>query len=69
MQKAVSVKGKDYRNHFLYMSKDEAVNLLRNADLTEKEWNFIKHKNLLPHIKMDKEIMFGDIEIEKHKFH
>ena len=29
----VTIKGKD---SFLYMSKDEAINLLRNADLTEK---------------------------------
>ena len=27
---------------FLYMSKDEAINLLRNADLTEKNQNIIK---------------------------
>ena len=25
----------DYRIHFLYVSKDEAINLLKNADLTE----------------------------------
>ena len=31
-----AVKGNDYRIHFLYMSKDEAINLLRNVDLTEK---------------------------------
>ena len=30
----------------------------------------MKHKKLFPHIKMGKEInTFGDIEIEKHKFH
>ena len=30
----------------------------------------MKHKKLLPYIKMGKEIMtFSDIEIEKHKFH
>ena len=26
----------DCRIHFLYVSKDEAINLLKNADLTEK---------------------------------
>ena len=37
------------------MSKDDATNLLRNADL-------------FSHIKMCKEIVtFGDVEIEKHK--
>ena len=30
----VTVKGNDYRIHLLYMSKEEAANLLRNADLT-----------------------------------
>ena len=35
-----------------------------------KKRNTIKHKNLLSHIKMDKEIlMFGDIKIEKNKFY
>ena len=32
----VPVKENDYRIHFWYMSKDEPINLLRNADLTEK---------------------------------
>ena len=32
----VSVKGNDYRNHFLCMSKDEAINVLHNTDLSEK---------------------------------
>ena len=31
-----SVKGNGGRTHFWYMSKDEALNLLENADLTEK---------------------------------
>ena len=32
----VTVKGNYYRVHFLYMSKDKVMKLLRNADLTEK---------------------------------
>ena len=32
----VYIKGNDYRNNFWYMIKDEAINLSRNADLTEK---------------------------------
>ena len=32
----VTVKGNGYWIHFLYMGKDEAINLLKNADLTEK---------------------------------
>ena len=32
----VTVEGKDYKIHFLYMGKDETINLLSNADLAEK---------------------------------
>ena len=34
-----------------------------------KKWNIIKHKSLLSHTKMGKEIiMFGDTEVQKYKF-
>ena len=39
MKKAMrfnDVKGNDYGINFWYMSKDETINLLRNADLIEK---------------------------------
>ena len=39
---------------FRYMSKDEAINLLTNTDLTEKI--YLKHKTLLSHIKMRKKL-------------
>ena len=32
----VSIKGNDYRIHFLYMSKDDAINIMKNPDLNEK---------------------------------
>ena len=32
----VSYKGNDYRIHLLYMSKDEAINIMKIADLKEK---------------------------------
>ena len=32
----VFVRGNDYKIHFWYMSKDGAINLLRNANFTEK---------------------------------
>ena len=36
----------------------------------QKKLNIIKHKFLLSHIKMDKEILtFGDTDIEKNKFY
>ena len=65
----LNIKGPDYRCIVGLISKDEAINLMQNADLTEKV-NIIKHKNLLPHIKMGKEILTsGDNEIEKNKFY
>ena len=32
----VSVKGSDYRIHFWYMSKNDAVNIMKNSGLKEK---------------------------------
>ena len=32
----VSVKGSDYRIHFWYMSKDDAINIKKNSNLNEK---------------------------------
>ena len=32
----VSVKGNDYRIHFWYISKDEAINIMHNSSLNEK---------------------------------
>ena len=32
----ITVKENNYRIHFLYMSKYEVINLLRNADFIEK---------------------------------
>ena len=60
----LNIKGSDYRCIISLISKKEVINLMQNADLTEKS------ENLIPHIKMGKEIlMFGDIEIEKKKFY
>ena len=44
MQKAMSfknlaifsVKGSDYRIHFWYMSKDDAINIMKNSDLNKE---------------------------------
>ena len=66
----LNIKGSDYRCFISLISKNEAINLMQNADLTEKNWNIIKNKNLLSHIKMSKEILtFVYIEIEKSKFY
>ena len=32
----VSVKGSDYIIHFWYMSKDDAINIIKNSNLNEK---------------------------------
>ena len=32
----VSVKGSDYRIHFWYMYKDDAINIMNNSDLSDK---------------------------------
>ena len=32
----VSIKGSDYRIHFWYMSKDDAINIIKNSNLNEK---------------------------------
>ena len=46
------------------------MKLMQNTTWTEKSEKFLKHKNLLSHIKMGKEILtFGNIEIEKSKFY
>ena len=33
----IFVEGSDYKIYFWYMSKDEAINLVRNADWIEKK--------------------------------
>ena len=63
----LNIHGADYRCIISGISKCEAINLIQNIDLTEKKWNIIKHKNLLSHIKMGKDILtFGDVEIKKN---
>ena len=32
-----SVKGSDYRIHFWYMSKDDAINIMNNSNLNKKK--------------------------------
>ena len=33
----VSIKGSDYRIHFSYMSKDDAISILHNSNLNDKK--------------------------------
>ena len=32
----VSIKGNDYRIHFWYMSKDDAISIMHNSSLNDK---------------------------------
>ena len=36
----VSIKGNDYRIHFLYMSKDDAIDIMNNFSLSEKKEHY-----------------------------
>ena len=66
----LNIKGSDYHCIISSVSKNEAVNFLQNADLTEKRGTLQNINNLFSYIKMDKDIlMFGNIEIEKNKFY
>ena len=48
------------------LAKSEAINLMQDADFTEKYGTLQSIKELLSYIKMGKEILTsGDIEIEK----
>ena len=33
----VSIKGSDYRIHFWYMNKDDAITITHNSNLTDKK--------------------------------
>ena len=62
----LNIKGSDCRCIISLISKNEAIKLIQNADLTEKRLSNIK--KLLSYVKMDKEILtFRDTEIEKKK--
>ena len=61
----LNIKGADYRCIISAASKSEAINLMKNNDLTKKAEHH-KTQNLLLHIKIGKEILsFGDIKIGK----
>ena len=63
MQKAMSfnniaivyVKGSAYRNHFCYMSKDDAIKMMNGSNLVDK---MVFYKNFLLYIKMSENTNF-----------
>ena len=66
----LNIECSDYRSIISLISKNEAINLMENADLNKKGGNVLNIKNLFSYIKMAKEILtFDDIEIEKNRFH
>ena len=38
----VSIKGSNYRTHFWYMSKNDAISIINNSYLDKKKMNFYK---------------------------
>ena len=64
----LNIEYSDYCCIISLINKNETINLMQNADLTEKSGSLSSIKNLFSYIKMVKEILtFGDIEIEKNK--
>ena len=62
----LNIKGCDYRCTISLTSKNEAINFMQHADLTEKGRTLKSIKNVLSYTKMGKKnLTFGDIEIEK----
>ena len=43
----LNIKGSDYRCIVSLISRTKAINLMQNADLTEKKWNIIKNTQLI----------------------
>ena len=63
----LNIKDSDYCCIISLINKNEAVNIMQNAELTEKSRILWSIKNLLSSIKIGEEILtFGDIEIEKN---
>ena len=64
----LNIKGSNDRYVIALVIKNEAINLMQNSDLTEKNGTLWNKDNLFSYVKMDKEILtFGNTEIEKKK--
>ena len=62
----MNLSGSDCQCIISLITKNEAINLMKNADLTEKRGTLKSIKNLFSYIKLGKETLtFGNIEIEK----
>ena len=70
----LNIKRSDYCCIITLISKTEAIDLMQNADLTKKLQHYKKMENYklkknFERYEMEKVIKFGDIEIQKQKFH
>ena len=64
----LNINSADYLCIISGISKNEAINLMQNANSTKKSKRLKNINNLFSYIKMDKEFLkFGDIETEKNK--
>ena len=66
----LKINGVDYCGIINGISKSDAMNVLRNADLTEKKEHYKDkecHKNLLPYIKWVKELLKVKNKFHQHK--
>ena len=64
----LNITGSNYRCIISGINKNESLNLLQ-YQFDQKKRDTIKHKNLLSHMKMAKEILtFDNIEAERKKF-
>ena len=64
----ISAKENHYRINFLYMIKDKAINLFRNADLAEKSRTLLTIK-IITYKRWVKKLCFLVMNFEKQKFH
>ena len=61
----LNIKGAYYLCMNSEISNSEDLNWMQNIDLTEKNWNIFKNKNLSSHIKMRRKILpFSDSDID-----
>ena len=64
----LNIKGSHYRCVISFISKNEAIDLMQNADLIKKSGALENISNLFSYIKMSKEILtFGNTEIKENK--
>ena len=66
-----SNNGKAYRINFVFMSKNDALNLIKNVRIIKKGYCKAKNNNFLSvySIKMSSQmIKFGDKEVDKKEF-